>query len=102
METHSFTKNFLSKPTLQAGIICFAASLFFFITMFQFNILNSLNESLLKDFHLNAAQIGRISSFYFYANILFLLPAGIILDKIPNKRVILIAILISFGSIILL
>ncbi len=92
----------LPRLNLQAIITCFTASLFFFMTIFQLNIMNSLNESLLKDFHLNAAQIGRISSIYFYTNMIFLIPAGLIVDKFSNRRVILISVLISLGSILLL
>lgn len=77
---------------LQPWIICFTASLFFFYEFIQLNMLNAMSSELMQTFNLNATQFGRLSAFYFYANILFLLPAGIILDRVSIRKIILIAL----------
>lgn len=73
----------------KSWLICLTAGLFFFYEFFQLNIFDVINPSLQADFHLQAAQLSWMSSTFVWANVLFLLPAGFILDHYPVRTVIL-------------
>lgn len=84
----------LPRGDLMAWLVCLSAGLFFFYEFFQLNIFDVINQPLRDDFHLDAAQLSWMSSTYLWADILFLLPAGIILDRFSTRKVILIAMFI--------
>jgi MFS family permease len=75
-------------------IVILSAALFFFYEFVQMHMFNAISLSLMQDFHLNATQLGNLSAMYLYADVLFLLPAGIILDRISTRWVILTALII--------
>lgn len=81
-----------SSSTSTAWLVVFVASLFFFYEFIQMNMFNAINASLMKDFHLNAHQLGTLSSFYFIANVVFLMPAGMILDRFSTRKVVIAAL----------
>lgn len=77
---------------IQPWLVVFSASLFFFFEFMQVNMFNAINPSLFKAFHLtDSTQLGELSACYMYANVLFLFPAGIILDYISTRKTILTA-----------
>lgn len=76
----------------RAWVVTIAASLYFFYQFIQMNFFNSVNAELREAYHLDAMQLGQLFSMYFYANFLFLLPAGSILDRFSARRILLIAI----------
>jgi len=76
---------------VMAWLVCLSAGLFFFYEFFQLNIFDVINTSLRQDFSIDAAQLSWMSSTYLWADILFLLPAGIILDRFSTRTVILTA-----------
>jgi MFS family permease len=80
-----------SRNSFVAWLVCLSAGLFFFYEFFQLNIFDVINQPLRADFHLDAAALSWMSSTYLWADILFLLPAGIILDRYSTRLVILIA-----------
>lgn len=73
-------------------LVCLTAALFFFYEFVQLNLFNTLSQNLLKDFNLSHEQLGLFSSCYFYAQIIFILPAGFIIDRFTVKRTIIIAL----------
>jgi MFS family permease len=77
---------------MKAWVVCLAGSLFFFYTFIQMAMLNSLGEPMMRDLGMQATQIASLSAAYFYANILFLFPAGIILDRYSTRKIVLLAI----------
>src|SRR5579871_5475412 len=77
---------------LQPWLVCFTASLFFFYEFIQMNMLNAISTELMQTFSINATQFGKLSAYYFYANMIFLLPAGIILDRVSTKKIMLTAL----------
>jgi MFS family permease len=79
--------------TMQPWLVCIAASLFFFYEFVQMSMFNAINPSLIRDFSVSATQLGSLSAAYFYANILFMLPAGLLLDRYSTKLIILTAML---------
>ena len=73
-------------------IVVFAAATFFFFEFMQINMFNSLDPYLFKAYHLtDSTQLGHLAANYNYANVLFLFPAGIILDRFSTRRVILVS-----------
>lgn len=77
---------------IQPWIVVFSASLFFFFEFLQMNMFNALNPSLYKAFHLtDSTQLGQLSACFMYSMVLFLFPAGMILDRFSTKKVILAA-----------
>ena len=78
----------------KSWLICLTAGLFFFYEFFQLNIFDVINPSLQAAFHVQATQLSWMSSAFVWANVLFLLPAGYILDHFPVRTVILSAMTI--------
>lgn len=91
------TQQKLSK--LQPWIVCLSCGLFFFYEFIQMNMVNSLAPDLMREFQVTGDKLGLLAASYFDANVLFLLPAGIILDRFSTKTVALITIAICiFGT----
>ncbi|MCX7121903.1 MAG: MFS transporter [Gammaproteobacteria bacterium] len=80
------------KATCRSWIVVLVASLFFFYEFIQMNVFNSISSSLMHSFHIDAARLGDLSSFYFIANVVFLFIAGMLLDRCSTRRVILTAL----------
>lgn len=86
------TRVFTPRGDSMAWIVCLSAGLFFLYEFFQLNVFDVINQPLRDDFHINATQLSWLSSTYLWADILFLLPAGIILDRYSTRTVILSAL----------
>ncbi|MBI5448447.1 MAG: MFS transporter [Gammaproteobacteria bacterium] len=91
----------LTFSKIQPWLVCLSAALFFFYEFIQMSLFNSISNELMQDFHINATQLGNLSATYFYADVLFLLPAGIILDRLRVKTVILISMLVCIAGTLL-
>lgn len=78
----------------KAWITCLVAGLFFFYEFIQLNAFDVINQDLRQSFALNASKISFMSSAFVWANVIFLLPAGIILDNYRVKKVIIIALIV--------
>lgn len=77
---------------IQPWAVVFFASLFFFFEFMQINMFNALDPYLFKAYHLtDNTQLGTLSANYMYANVIFLFPAGIILDRVSTRWVIIFA-----------
>ena len=56
---------------------------------------------IMSDFHINAYELGKLSASYLLANILLLFPAGILLDRVSVKQILLLSIATcSIGAMI--
>jgi MFS family permease len=88
------SKVFVPRGDWMAWIVCLSAGLFFFYEFFQLNVFDVINQPLRDEFQIDATQLSWMSSAYLWADILFLLPAGVILDRFSTRRVILIAMFI--------
>ena len=100
---HEAEREFMSlaNRSFIAWIVILAASSFFFYEFVQLNLFNAIAVDLMKDFHLDAAELGHLSSMYFYANALFLFPAGMLLDRFSAKKLLLFAVtLCTIGTFI--
>jgi MFS family permease len=78
--------------TVKAWIITLTAALFFFYEFIQLIMPNAINAQLTQSFHLNATSLGYLVSMYFWANALFLFPAGNLLDRYSTKKLLLTAV----------
>ena len=76
----------------KAWLVCFSAALFFFYEFIQMHMFDAINESLRQAFSVNATELSFLSSTYLWADLLFLLPAGIILDRYSVRRTIVFAL----------
>lgn len=98
MTTHSRNATLLNNVTAESKflpwIVVFSAALFFFYEFIQMNMFSSLDPDLMSAFSINASQLSRLSSTYFYSNLLFLFPAGMILDRFSTRSVILTSLLV--------
>lgn len=93
------TENQLTeKNTLLSWVVCFSAALFFFYEFIQMNMFNAISADLMRDFSIDATHLGNLSAIYFYANLLFLPFAGMLLDRYSTRKIILTTILLcAFG-----
>ena len=80
------------KQRILPWIVCFSASLFFAYELLQLHVMNAIAPMLMRDLALNATQFGGLSATYLLADVIFLLPAGIILDRFSVRKVILVAL----------
>lgn len=79
---------------IQPWLVVFSASLFFFFEFMQVNMFNALDPSLYLAFHLtNSTALGQLSASYMYAIVLFLFPAGMILDRFSTRGLIIAAMI---------
>ena len=74
-------------------LVCLSSGLFFFYVFFQLNAFDVINQALRDEFQINAAQLSFMSSSFVWANVLFLIPAGMILDRFSVRHVILISMM---------
>lgn len=72
-------------------IVCFSAALFFLYEFIQMHMFSAISPDLMRDFSLNAGQLGLLSTSYLIADTVFLLPAGLILDRYPTRNVVIAA-----------
>lgn len=79
----------VTQTTWQSWLVCFSAASFFFYEFIQMHMFNAISSSLLMEFKINAWQLSLTSSIYFYSNVIFLFPAGIILDSLSTRKVII-------------
>ncbi len=71
---------------MQPWLVCLAASLFFFYQFVQGNMFASIADHVMRDFGIEANKLMYLSSVYYLANVVFLLVAGILLDRLSIKK----------------
>jgi MFS family permease len=86
-----FIKKF---PKLFPYLVTFSAALFFAYELMQFHMMNAIAPLLMRDLSMNATAFGNLCSVYLFADVLVLLPAGILLDRFSTRRIILSALLL--------
>lgn len=74
-------------------LVCFSAALFFAYELVQMYMMNAIAPLLMKDLNITGAAFGKLCATYLLADVIFLLPAGIILDRYSTRKVILTALL---------
>lgn len=82
----------------QAWLVCLAAALFFFYEFIQGNMFASISQDVMQDFGLHSDKLAYLSSIYYVSNVLFLFPAGMILDRFSTKRIIVTAMVLCIAG----
>ena len=85
-------------PKAAPFIVCFTAALFFAYELMQFHLMNPISTMVMRDLGLSAANFGWLSSTYLFADVIFLIPAGIILDRFSARKVILTAMILCIAG----
>lgn len=80
------------KNAVKGWVVCLAAACFFCYELLQFHMLNAISSMLIKDLDLSATDFSALCSTYLLADVIFLIPAGIILDRVPVRKMILLAL----------
>lgn len=81
------------QSTQQSWVVCFSAALFFFFEFMQVNMFNAITPGLMQTFHIQATEVSHLSAGYFYANVIFLSSAGMILDRVSTRKLLIAAML---------
>lgn len=89
---HEEYKHEKTAHTRLAWVVTLTSALFFFYAFIQMNLFNTINADLRELFKLDAVQIGQLFSMYFYANFLFLFPAGNMLDRFSTRNLMLVSL----------
>ena len=76
-----------TKHTKLAWVVTLTASLFFFYEFIQLIFPNAIDIQLMQSFNLNATQLGLLVSTYFWANALFLFPAGNLTRPLLHQKI---------------
>jgi len=79
---------------MQPWFVVISAALFFFYIYIQMNVFNAVGPAILKEFNCDALQLSKLASYYFYGNILFLFPAGVISDRFSIRKLLTIAVML--------
>jgi len=58
-------------------------------------MLNTLSIGVMKTYNASAAELGRLSACYFWGEMVFLFPAGLLLDRFSTRKLVLITLSIS-------
>ncbi len=85
----------LPEGSFKAWIVCFSAALFFFYDFIQMNMCNALSLVLMRDFAIDATELSYLPSSFLLADVMFLFPAGLILDRMSTRKVILATLFLS-------
>lgn len=80
------------KNQIKGWIVCLTAALFFCYELAQLHMLNAISPMLIKDLALSTTDFSALCSSYLLADVIFLIPAGIILDRVSVRKVVLIAL----------
>lgn len=92
---------FHASSKYKPWLVCLSAALFFFYEFIQMGMFNSISQELMQDFSINAGELGFLSATYFYADVIFLLFAGILVDRVPIRNIILSAMIMVVLATIL-
>lgn len=85
----SSMENSLSKSLGKSWAVCLTGALFFFYIFIQMTKFNAIGHDLMVDFKMTSSGLGTLSSIYFWGNVAFLFPAGILLDRFSSKKILI-------------
>lgn len=86
------------KSLIQPWAVCLAASLFFFYEFIQGNMFASIADNIMRDFHIQVDRMAYLSSIYYCSNVVFLFFAGMMLDRLSTKKMMIIAMFMCVSS----
>ena len=71
----------------RAWAVCMVAALYFFYIFVQMTKFNAIGADIMTAFHMGSTGLGALSSAYFWGNVVFLFPAGLMLDRFSTKKI---------------
>src|SRR3989339_1050103 len=80
------------KNQTKGWIVCLIAALFFSYELVQLHMLNAISSMVMQGLSLSTTDFSALCSTYLLADVIFLIPAGMILDRVPVRKVILVAL----------
>lgn len=99
MSTHAVNETQFSQlkgyAAIRPWLVTLVAALFFMYQFAQVNMFNALGPAMLDSFHIDALQLGNLSAMSIYANVALLPVAGLILDRLSARVIILMGMLVS-------
>lgn len=87
-----------NKSERKAWLVTITASLFFCYIFAQIGMFNSLEKVLVKDLNISSIEYGKLSAYYFFGNLLFLIPAGLLLDRFSTVKILTVVSIITAAS----
>ena len=88
----------INKSERKAWLVTITASLFFCYIFAQIGMFNSLEKVLVKDLNISSIEYGKLSAYYFFGNLLFLIPAGLLLDRFSTVKILTVVSIITAAS----
>ena len=89
----------LSERNLtQSWFVTMIAALYFFYIFIQITIFNAIGHDLLLELRMDSTGLGVLSSFYFWGNVICLIPAGLLLDRFSAKKMLIVSMVVAVGS----
>lgn len=85
----------LTKAEKKGWIISLVGALFFFYAFIQANMMSPIGMEVSKSFGVNASFLSFLTASFFYSNILFILPAGLMLDRYSVRSLMIVTTLIA-------
>ncbi|MBU1628580.1 MAG: MFS transporter, partial [Gammaproteobacteria bacterium] len=86
---NTLSQNSMGQNSMKGWIVCLSASLFFFYIFIQMLMFNAIGQDLMTTLQLTSTKFGTLFSAYFWGNVIFLFPAGLMLDRFSTKKIIL-------------
>lgn len=83
------------QGNLQAWMVCLTSALYFFYIFIQMTKFNAIGQDIMIDFKMGHTGLGTLSSMYFWGNVAFLFPAGIMLDRFSTRKILTIVMLVT-------
>jgi MFS family permease len=100
LENTAVLKNRLNLTTSEldstkAWLVCHSAALFFFYDFIQMMMCNALSDVLIQEFSIDASGLGILASSFLLSDVLFLFPAGLIIDRVSTRKVTIVMLALS-------
>lgn len=93
----------MQKKRLTAWISVITSCLFFFYSVFEMVMLNTLGPTMAVYFVLTTDQLATLAAVFFYVSAICLIPAGMIFDFFSKKKIILVFFAISLiGDVLII
>ena len=92
----------LEVSRFKAWSVLIITSLFFFFEFGLTSVFNTIGLNISSEYSISMVHLGFINSLYFYTNILFLIPAGFVVDRFSAKTAIVCALFFCCSGIVLI